>query len=159
LAKICCICNKKLGKLDDRWGYDFYMRMRVPLPEGMSEPDVTCSSCYRKAEDDHKVEMKKAKMQSKKEIQDLYLRTPEYKKKWNKYGIIQFKNERIAILQRAYGAQVEFIIAFDDLTSEGYELKAIDEGKEGDTGVISGGINSYYYFQKNNSILFPSGRI
>jgi hypothetical protein len=37
--------------------------------------------------------------------------------------------ELIAILQRAFGVQVEFIIAFDDLTKEGYRLMVIDEGK------------------------------
>lgn len=45
---------------------------------------------------------------------------------------------------------MEFIIAFDDLTKEGYELKAIDEGKTQEGGFgQSGGISSYYYFQRN----------
>lgn len=60
--------------------------------------------------------------------------------------------KRIAILQRHYGAQVEFIIAFDDLTAEEYALKAIDEGKTGDSQGLSGGVNSYFYFQKNDYI-------
>jgi len=29
------------------------------------------------------------------------------------------------------GSQVEFIVAYDDLTKEGYRFMAIDEGKEG----------------------------
>ena len=42
-----------------------------------------------------------------------------------------------------------FIIAFDDLTNDGYELKAIDEGKTQEGGLgQSGGVSSYYYFQK-----------
>jgi hypothetical protein len=56
------------------------------------------------------------------------------------------------MLHRHYGAQVEFIIAFDDLTAEGYELKVIDEGKRGDSQGLSGGVNSYFYFQKNEFI-------
>lgn len=96
------------------------------------------------------------KKQNTQVVRGLLARTPEYKKKWNKTGIIQFKNERIAILNRSVGAQVEFIIAFDDLTAEGYELKAIDEGKTGNSEGFSGGINSYYYFQKNESLSFPS---
>lgn len=79
----------------------------------------------------------------------LRTRTDGYKPQWNKNGIIQFKNERIAILKRQWGSQVEFIIAFDDVTKEGYELKAIDEGKGQEGGIGgSGGISSYYYFQK-----------
>lgn len=140
------VCNEQIGTFSSKHGYKTYIDTRVPLPESMSELDVTCVLCYDKAKNDSKVEMKEAKMQLKKETQDLLLRTPEYKKKWNKNGIIQFKNERIAILKREIGAQVEFIIAFDDLTAEGYELKAIDEGKTGESEGISGGINSYYYF-------------
>jgi hypothetical protein len=104
----------------------------------------------------NKKEIKESRNELSTSTQQLYTRTPEYKKQWDKNGIIQFKNERIAILQRRYGAQVEFIIAFDDLTAEGYELKAIDEGKTGDSEGISGGINSYFYFQKNESLSFPN---
>jgi hypothetical protein len=44
---------------------------------------------------------------------------------------------------------VEFIIAYSDLTKEGYRLMVQDEGKEGSFGGLSGGIDSYYYyFQK-----------
>ena len=45
--------------------------------------------------------------------------------------------------------QVEFIIAFDDLTEEGYRLMAIDEGKSGgdSSGGFTGGVNAYFYFQ------------
>lgn len=76
--------------------------------------------------------------------------TASYKEQWDKNGIVQFKNERIAILQRAWGMQVQFIVAYDQLTKEGYELKAIDEGKTGGqaSGGFTGGVNSYYYFQK-----------
>lgn len=67
---------------------------------------------------------------------------------WGKNGVIQFKNERIAILQRRVGAQVQFIVAYDDLTKEGYRLMAIDEGKETTAGGFTGGSNAYFYFQK-----------
>lgn len=58
------------------------------------------------------------------------------------------KNDQIAILKRSWGAQVEFIIAMDDLTTQGYELKAVDEGKSADAQGLTGGLSSYYYFQK-----------
>jgi hypothetical protein len=70
----------------------------------MSELDLTCDSCYHQAKNAHEKETKEAKIQINAFTQKLLVRTPEYKKKWNKNGIMQFKNERIAILQRAYGA-------------------------------------------------------
>jgi hypothetical protein len=74
----------------------------------------------------------------------------KFKRQWEKNGIVQFKNENIAILQRAFGAQVHFLVAYDRLTKEGYRLMAIDEGKTGGqaSGGFTGGVNSYYYFQK-----------
>lgn len=94
-------------------------------------------------------EKEEAKEDRKERDALLRLRTEQYKLLWQKNGIIQFKNERVAILKRQWGAQVEFIIAFDDLTNEGYELKAIDEGKTQEGGLgQSGGVSSYYYFQK-----------
>jgi RNA polymerase subunit RPABC4/transcription elongation factor Spt4 len=81
--------------------------------------------------------------------QDLRQRIEEYKPAWDKDGVIQYKTEYIAILQRMWGMQVEFIIAFDDLTKEGYRLMAIDEGKSGgdSSGGFTGGVNAYFYFQ------------
>jgi hypothetical protein len=63
----------------------------------------------------------------------------------DKDGVIQFKSDHVAILQRKLRMQVEFIIAFEELTKEGYELRAVDEGKESS---FSSGVNSFYYFQK-----------
>ncbi len=89
--------------------------------------------------------------QDKKErLEDLRRRVDQYKPRWDKNGIIQYKDEFVAILQRVWGSQVEFIIAYSDLTKEGYQLMAIDEGKSGgqSSGGFTGGVNSYYYFQK-----------
>ena len=108
------------------------------VPDGMTEEDRICLNDFialtnHKAGPDYK----------------LKTRIADYKKDWNKRGIIQFKNDRIAILQRVWGSQVEFIIAYDDLTREGYRCIAHDEGKEGGSGLgATGGINSYFYFQK-----------
>jgi len=76
----------------------------------------------------------------KERYENLKERINEFKPTWDKNGVIQYRTERIAILHRVTGSQVEFIIAFDDLTRDGYRLMAIDE--EGDS---SGG---YFYFQK-----------
>lgn len=85
------------------------------------------------------------KQLKKERYQDLRGRIERYKPMWDKDGVIQFKSDYVAILQRKFGMQVEFIIAFEDLTKEGYELKAVDEGKESS---FSSGVNSFYYFQK-----------
>jgi len=71
---------------------------------------------------------------------------------WDKVGVVHFKSEFVAILQRKYGFQVEFIVAFEDLTREGYRSRTLDEGKTGYSGGFMGGINSYYYFQRNHYI-------
>lgn len=81
---------------------------------------------------------------------EIGLKHDQFKSQWDKNGVIQFKNEHIAILQRTWGAQVQFIIAYDQLTKEGYRLMAIDEGKSGGqaSGGFTGGVNAYFYFQK-----------
>lgn len=72
----------------------------------------------------------------------------QYKAQWDKNGVVQFKSDSIAILQRMWGQQVQFIVACDQLTKEGYRLMAIDEGKTGSSGGLAGGVNAYFYFQK-----------
>lgn len=70
------------------------------------------------------------------------------KAQWDKNGVVQYKDEALAILQRMWGQQVQFIVACSQLSKEGYRLMAIDEGKEGSSGGIAGGVNAYFYFQK-----------
>lgn len=48
-------------------------------------------------------------------------------------------------MNKNIGFQVEFVIAFEDLTKEGYRLMVSDEGKESS---FNSGLNSFYYFQK-----------
>jgi len=73
----------------------------------------------------------------------------QFKAQWEKNGIVQFKNEHVAILQRMWGSQVQFIVAYDQVTKEGYRLMSIDEGKTGGqaSGGFTGGVNAYFYFQ------------
>jgi len=120
----------------------------ITLFDGFTNDSAICKECY----DTKKGEAKESKQQAKGKLKEvlvgLQARVPEFKERWDKNGIIQYKDEIIAILKRAVGAQVEFIIAFHDLTKEGYRLMAIDEGKEAGVGGLTGGIASYYYFQK-----------
>jgi len=152
MGQNCFSCKKDMGRLAIKWKISDLNYKNIPIPLEMSDDDRFCNACYEKGKKESKESNKEMKNEQKAEfnqqIQELRIRTPEYKPHWNKNGIIQFKNERIAILQRAWGAQVEFIIAYDDLTAEGYRLMAIDEGKQASTGGISGGANAYFYFQK-----------
>jgi len=102
-----------------------------------------CPSCGTSTNSENEIE--DYKRSKKDRYQDLRVRVDNYKPMWDKDGVIQFKTEYIAILQRKLMMQVEFIIAFEDLTREGYELKAIDQGTESS---YSKGVNSFFYFQK-----------
>lgn len=79
---------------------------------------------------------------------DLHNRVEEYKKNWDKNGVIQYKDDHIAVLSRSKGMVVEFLIALSDCTKEGYVLRAIDEGKSVGGNTFSAGASSYYYLQK-----------
>jgi hypothetical protein len=72
----------------------------------------------------------------------------EFKAQWDKAGLVQFKNDKIAILKRMVGQQVQFIVAYDKVTEEGYRLMAIDEGMTAQGSGFSGGASAYFYFQK-----------
>jgi hypothetical protein len=81
-------------------------------------------------------------------LKDLSERAKSYKPRWDKNGVIQFKSEYICILQKKWRSQVEFIVAFEDLTREGYRLMAIDSTGKSSDDIVSSGTESYYYFQK-----------
>lgn len=135
----CFVCKKELGALSLKYSSKQILDKKADVPDGMTDEDRICFNDFtaltnHKAGPDYK----------------LKTRIDDYKKDWNKRGVIQYKNDRIAILQRIWGQQVEFIAAFDDLTNEGYRCIAHDEGKEGGqaSGGFTGGVNSYFYFQK-----------
>lgn len=81
-------------------------------------------------------------------LQDLSERAKSYKSRWDKNSVIQFKSEYICILQRKWRSQVEFIVAFEDLTRDGYRLMAIDSAGKSSDDIVPAGTESYYYFQK-----------
>ncbi len=91
---------------------------------------------------------KTAKNEKKERFENIRERAGTYKKFWDKNGVIQYKTEHIAILHRTVGLQIQFIVAFDDLTKEGYRLMAHDDNM----GAGTGGINSYFYFQKTKYV-------
>ena len=79
---------------------------------------------------------------------DLTRRSEAAKTNWNKSGVYVWKSTNTAVLQKVTGRQVQFYLAFEDLTQQGFVLKAQDEGREGSSGGFSGGMNSFYFFQK-----------
>ena len=68
----------------------------------------------------------------------------EYKDKFRKNDVIEFVNDNIALVQRKWGNQVEFIEAFDKLTKEGFVLRA----NESYPSKWSGRNITYFYFQR-----------
>ena len=147
--KIVCInCKKSLGRLSLKWNLKSLGELGISPPSNMGEEDRLCNTCGEDIKNSQKGDTVESKKLMETEMANLNVKATTYKTKWNKNGIIQFKNERIAILKRGFGKQVEFIVAFDELTEEGYRLMAHDEGKEATAGGFSGGVNSYFYFQK-----------
>ena len=168
---ICCLCGVKIGfggkwtKIKDIGRINLEDFPIESFIEGKVPEEEICLLCggiiiaKKRSVEERQIELQErtnaiekaeeSSSEQKKRLTELQKRSPKYKVEWDKNGIIQFKNERIAILQRMWGAQVEFIVAFDDLTNEGYRLMAIDEGKTADGGAgFSGGANAYFYFQK-----------
>ena len=75
-----------------------------------------------------------------------------YKSEWDKKNVVQFKNERIAILKNEHNKQVQFIVAFDQVLKEGYVLigNAPDQGGQSGLSKSLGGesASEIFYFQK-----------
>ena len=108
----------------------------TPVNTGMTTPSISTNN-------------KTGKITTAEELTRLTdFRHDQTKAQWNKNGIVQYKDDGIAILQRRWGQQVQFIVACSQVTKEGYRLMVIDEGKEGSTGTFSGGVNAYFYFQR-----------
>jgi len=145
---ICFRCQKKFGRISVNWSAKSLSDLDIIPPPGMPADDKVCNNCKDALNKEQKEDRKEAKNEMKAELTELSTRSAEYKQKWNKNGIIQFKNERIAILKRAIGSQVEFIVAYDDLTKEGYRLMSIDEGMQAQGAGVTGGVNAFFYFQK-----------
>ncbi len=162
----CCVCDNELGRFASKnklsqFKEDFkikYKKANIEI-QNLADDDIFCGDCMMKfntrmVEIENQVKEEKNQVKEEKNAEltarynEINSRSEEYKQHWDKSGVIQFKNERIAILQRRFGQQVQFIVAYDDLTKEGYRLMAIDEGKEASGGSLAGGVNAYFYFQK-----------
>jgi hypothetical protein len=151
MAKVPCYVCKKLGNhiytIKDYW--------RSPqTPKGMTENDRVCDECYHKVKreviqykKEHKEENKR--LEKKKEEEEKII-IGEIANKYQKYGVVKYKDEYCAILEKISGERTEllFIKEFSKLTQEGYRLMAQDEGGSFHLGLESVGSNSFYFFQK-----------
>ena len=148
----CIRCKKPLNWSSTKWSIKDCGGLGITPPSNMTEQDRLCFACGESIKQSAKGDEAGAKRETDAQNYQLNVKAVGYKTKWNKNGIIQFKNERIAILKRGIGKQVEFIVAFDELTKEGYRMMAQDDGSEAHSTGFSGGINSYYYFQKIDAV-------
>ena len=75
-----------------------------------------------------------------------------YKSEWDKKNVVQFKNERIAILKNEHNKQVQFIAAFDQVLKEGYVLIGTADSQDTSSnlmkGMGGGSSSTMFYFQK-----------
>jgi len=113
-------------------------------PEGYRPPGIQSPSGYQSTKTNSTSQTMSAS-QLRTLTQTLH---NQYKADWDKNGIVQFKNNEIAILKRVWGQQVQFIVAYSQVTKEGYRLMAIDEGMEAQGSGFTGGASAYFYFQK-----------
>jgi hypothetical protein len=84
MAKDCYVCKKELGAFSIKFPYKDFLVLRIPIPNGMLKDDVACRPCFD--------EIKEAENEQSITTRQLLARTPEYKKQWDKNGIIQYKN-------------------------------------------------------------------
>ena len=74
-----------------------------------------------------------------------------FKATWDKKGTIVYKNERIAILKASTEKFERFLVAFDQVTKEGYRLMGSGIGLDSVsqwTGLAGGSNTTYLYFQR-----------
>ena len=74
-----------------------------------------------------------------------------FKATWDKKGTIVYKNEQIAILKASTEKFERFLVAFDQVTKEGYRLMGSGIGLDSVsqwTGLAGGSNTTYLYFQR-----------
>jgi hypothetical protein len=99
----CFICKKNLEWSDVEWTKALInSQSKMTIPEGMSEEDKICNKCFNGLTDPEKETQKAAQKEASDEYKQtmdaIALRVPQYKAKWNKNGVIQYKDDYVAIL-------------------------------------------------------------
>ena len=106
MAKYCFICDAKIGIFDESYNLTRFKELtkdKVPPPDNMTYQDHMCAECfevdYRLTED----EEKELKGREKAEQKEFLARVPDYERKWKKGGVIEYKDDHCAILNRPWG--------------------------------------------------------
>jgi hypothetical protein len=120
----------------------------IAAAEKLSQQNELGNTTNPQSQESRNQQQVQSEQPKKQVLQDLSGRAKSYKPRWDKNGVIQFKSEYICILQRKWRSQVEFIVAFEDLTRDGYRLMAIDSAGKSSDDIVPAGTESYYYFQK-----------
>jgi hypothetical protein len=74
------------------------------------------------------------------------------KKLWRSKEIVQLKTDAIAVLYKKRGYEDKFLVEFEKITKEGYQMVLMEAVKAIDAGPIDIQIGTYYYFQHRNFI-------
>ena len=80
MAKACYVCKKESGAFSIMFPYKDFLVPKIPIPNGMSEDDVVCKTCFEEIEKSSKKEIKEAENELSIITRQLLARTPEYKK-------------------------------------------------------------------------------
>ena len=139
--KFCFQCNKKLGRF---MNFGLTDMKKLESPNGMTNDDKICDKCFSNLPKNKEYEKQKALENQQSE--EKKKKFDEIKSRFEKHGTVIYKDEYCAIVKKI--DDLSFIMAFSDLTREGYRLMAQDEGGQFHLGIASVGAGSYYFFQK-----------
>lgn len=144
----CVVCNKEFRKtgfstIGDCIANGGVYRNTSMLPEDYEYDDPICGNC-------------KEEWKGRSKAFD-----EEYKKRFC-FGeaALLYKSKYTAVMHKTNRNLLQFVAEFDSLTKEGYRCVAQDEGTQMGISLgveISGGLNSYYYFQKINHVSCKEG--
>ena len=74
------------------------------------------------------------------------------KKLWRSKEIVHLKTDAIAVLYKKRGYEDKFLVEFEKITKEGYQMVLMEAVKAIDAGPMDIQIGTYYYFQHRNFI-------
>ena len=74
------------------------------------------------------------------------------KKLWKSKEIVQLKTDAVAVLFKKKGYEDKFLVEFEKITKEGYQMMLMEPVKAIDAGPLDIQIGNFYYFQHKSCI-------
>ncbi len=71
---------------------------------------------------------------------------------WKSKEVVQLKTDAIAVLFKKKGYEDKFIVEFEKITKEGYQMMLMEPVKAIDAGPLDIQIGNFYYFQHKSCI-------